>query len=62
MDGTIPSTKVLEGLNSNPECLFSYSSQGKYVPRAILVDDDPLTINAIKSSPLRGVFNNSLIL
>ncbi|CAD8099876.1 unnamed protein product [Paramecium primaurelia] len=60
-DGTVPTDRVLEGLNSNIDCLYSLSQYGRYVPRAIFFDEDPTTINAIKNGPNRGLFNRSNI-
>ncbi|CAD8184732.1 unnamed protein product [Paramecium octaurelia] len=60
-DGTVPTDRILEGLNSNIDSLFSLSQYGRYVPRAIFFDEDPTTINAIKNGPSRGLFNRSYI-
>ncbi|CAD8101884.1 unnamed protein product [Paramecium sonneborni] len=60
-DGTVPTDRILEGLNSNIDSLFSLSSYGRYVPRAVFFDEDATAINTIKNGQMRGLFNRSYV-
>ena len=39
-----------------PKCFYFVFTGGKYVPRAILLDLEPGTMNSIRASPFGGIF------
>ncbi|XP_046350073.2 tubulin alpha-1 chain-like [Haliotis rufescens] len=60
-DGQMPSDKTIGGVDDSFNTFFSETGSGKHVPRALFIDTDNSSVDAIRNGSYRQLFDPELL-